>query len=168
MRRLHLPESICLLSALGLAVVLSLDWFGLGATVPGVQAEEAAARAHLSGWGSLGWFMVLLLVLLMLGGIAVAATAALRRSPTLPMASAVVTWSIGSLVWFILLFVLINQPDLGIGAGDRMVSVKWPAYAGLVLAALIPIGAYLAMRDERTDAPESAYEPPPPRTIPRP
>ena len=34
------------------------------------------------------------------------------------------------------------------------------------MAALIVVGAFLALKDERTGAPESAYEPPPARPIP--
>lgn len=162
MSRLRLGEWLALLASLALFGVLFGRWFDL----EGSASLPPADAANRAGWTALGWFMALLLALLILGGIAVAATTATRRSPTLPMAANVVTWVFGSLVWFVLLFVVISQPGLGVGAGDRMVSVEPLAYVGLVLAALIPLGAFLAMRDERVDAPESAYEPPPPRPLP--
>jgi hypothetical protein len=161
MSRLRVGEWVALLASLGLFGVLFGPWFDVHGA-----ASVLAAGANRAGWTSLGWFMDVLLAALIFGGIAVAATAVLRRSPTLPMAATVLTWVLGSLIWFVLLFVVVEQPGLGINAGDRMVSVQPLAYVGLVLAALIPLGAFLAMRDERTDAAESAYEPPPPRPIP--
>jgi hypothetical protein len=52
-------------------------------------------------------------------------------------------------------------------AGDEVVDVTLPAYLGLVAAALIPLGAFLSIRDERTRSSEArAYTPPPPRSVP--
>jgi hypothetical protein len=38
----------------------------------------------------------------------------------------------------------------------------------VICTALIAAGGFIALRDERLDAPESAYEPPEPRPAPRP
>jgi hypothetical protein len=49
---------------------------------------------------------------------------------------------------------------------DEAVAVEPAAYAGLVALALVVAGAWRAIADERTDAPESVYTPPPPRPSP--
>ncbi len=162
MRRLRKGERLTLLASVALFGVLFGRWFD--AVAP--NGHASIIDLHRSGWTSLGWFMDLLLAVTILGGLAMAVTTAMRRSPTLPMAANVLTWVFGSLTWWILFFVVLSQPNLGAGLGNGLVTVQPLAYVGLVLAALIPIGAFVAMRDERTDAPESAYEPPPPRPVP--
>ena len=61
---------------------------------------------------------------------------------------------------------LITQPDLDLGLGNDAVSVQLAGYLGLVALALIAVGAWIAIADERTDAPDSAYTPPPARPVP--
>ena len=80
-----------------------------------------------------------------------------------PVGAGVLTWIFGSLIFLVLLVrVTIAQPYV-----DEMVDVQLPAYLGLVAAALIPLGAFLSIRDERTHSPEArAYTPPPPRSVP--
>ena len=62
--------------------------------------------------------------------------------------------------------VLITQPALGLGLGNDAVSVQVAGYLGLLALAVIGAGAWIAIGDERTDAPDSAYTPPPPRPVP--
>jgi hypothetical protein len=71
---------------------------------------------------------------------------------------------IGTLVFVILAVRLLSLA--GDDPGVR-VDVQLPAYLGLVFAALIPIGGFLSLKDERTDSPEArAYTPPPARAAP--
>ena len=49
---------------------------------------------------------------------------------------------------------------------SHVVAVQTPAYLGLAALALLVGGAWRAIADERTGAPESAYTPPPPRPAP--
>jgi hypothetical protein len=65
-----------------------------------------------------------------------------------------------------LLRVLIFQPDLDLGLGNEAVTVQVAGYLGLVALALIVVGGWMAIADERTEAPDSAYTPPPPRPVP--
>lgn len=169
MSRLRSGEWLALLAALALFGVLFGRWFDVDlGTGPGAEGSYRMLvdDLHRSGWGALGWFLDLLLALVIAGGVLLAATTVLRLSPAVPVAVAVVTWSAGALTWFILLFVVLSQPDLGIGAGNRLVAIEPLAWIGLLLAALVPTGAFLAIRDERTDAPESVYEPPPAQPLP--
>jgi hypothetical protein len=166
-RRVRRGELLALLGAVGLLVLLFLPWFGL-ASSDGRPSSYSAVEGmlHRSGWGAMGWFMDLLLALVILGGVAVAVTAAVRRSPTLPVGVAIVTWTAGALTFFILLFVLIEQPGLGFSLPNDAVDQLLPAYLGLACAFLVPLGAWIALNDDRVDAAESAYTPPPARPIP--
>ena len=61
---------------------------------------------------------------------------------------------------------VITKPDLGAGLPDKAVTIEPAAYVGLVFCLAIALGAWVALKDERTDAPESAYTPPEPRPAP--
>jgi hypothetical protein len=49
---------------------------------------------------------------------------------------------------------------------NAVVSVGYGAWIGLAGALVLTIGSWWALADERTEAPESAYIPPPPRPAP--
>jgi hypothetical protein len=146
MSRLRAGEWVAAISAVGLFVTLFFDWFGAS-----------------SGWSSLGWLMDVLLCVSMLGGAALAYMTVRQTAPAWPVGAGVLTWTLGGLIWLVLLVrVTIAQPGT-----DALVSVQAPAYLGLLFALLIPVGAFLSIRDERTHTPEAlAYAPPPPRTAP--
>jgi hypothetical protein len=160
--RLRLGEWLALVGAVGLLVTLFLDWFVLasGAHVIGADPQQ-------SGWAGLGWAMDLLLAVTIAGGLATALTTALRQTPAWSVSASVLTSPLGVVVFVVLLLrIVLFQPDLGAGLPNDLVDVKPVAYLGLLFCALIPIGAFTALRDERTRAPESAYTPPPPRPVP--
>jgi hypothetical protein len=46
--------------------------------------------------------------------------------------------------------------------------LRYGAWLGLLAALVLALGGWWAMKDERTDAPESAYTPPEPRPAPPP
>jgi hypothetical protein len=172
MSRIRRGELLALIGAVGLLAMMFLNWFGLAESRQRQLNRQGyvydPAALHRSGWGSLGWFMDLLLVLVIVGGIGVALSAALRRSPTLPVGVAIVTWTSGTLTFFILLFVLLEQPGLGLSLPNDAVAQKLPGYIGLACTLLVPLGAWLALNDNRVDATSAAYTPPPPRPIPEP
>lgn len=151
--RLRAGETLSVLSAVALAIVLTQTWF------------ETAGVAK-SGWSGLGWFMVLLLGLLIALSVALAVTTQLRSPVAWPIALAVFTSAIGIIIVVVLALRILTQPDLGVGASNAAVDVRAAALFGFLLALLIPVGSWLAMGDERTDSPDSAYEPPEPRPLP--
>jgi hypothetical protein len=171
MSRIRLGEWVAALGAVGLLVVLFFDWLGVslkGSLPTGSGAAQnqvgLAYSGSLSGWGTLGWLMDVLLCVAIVGGLALPYMAAKRTSPAWPVGAGVLTWAIGAAVLLILVVRLIflagDEGPIGIG-------VQLPAYLGLVFAALIPVGAFLSLRDERTDSPEArAYTPPPARSVP--
>jgi amino acid transporter len=156
--RLRSGELLALAGALALPVLLSLRWF---------DAQGGAAPLHTSGWAALGWALVLLLVLAVAGAVALAGLAGTGSAQALAVAAAVVTVLLALVSWVVLaLRVCVFQPALGAGLPNHLVSVQWAGYAGLGALALLGYGAWHALGDERRDAPESAYEPPPARPAP--
>jgi hypothetical protein len=137
MRSLRGGELLAGAGAVGLLAALFLDW-----------------SAGADAWSALGWLMVVLLVLASLAGLwLVAATA--RRRVTQSVSAGVTTAPFGALVFLVLLVRVLTLGDLEAGA-----------WIGLLLAALIPAGAWWSLADERTGAPEGRYVPPAPRPAP--
>jgi hypothetical protein len=137
MRRVRGGELLAGAGAVGVLGSLFADWSG-GA----------------DGWSALGWLMVALLVLAALGGLwLVVATA--RGGVTQSVAAGVVAAPLGAIAFLALLVRVLTLDDLGAGA-----------WIGLPLAALLPIGGWWSMGDERTGAAESRYVPPAPRPTP--
>jgi hypothetical protein len=165
--RLRRGEVLTAVGALGLLISLFLDWFGLDpGAFPGPFAKVVAAALAKDGWSSLGWFMVLILVvaILLAGWLVVAA---LRSdSVAQAVAAAVLTGAYGTLAFVVLAVRVVTQPDLGIGAPNAVVNVRAGAYLGLLFCALLAIGGWVTLADERTDAPESRVTPPDARPVP--
>jgi hypothetical protein len=150
MTRLRAGEWLAGAAALGLLVLMFFHWF---------SAEGEGA----SGWSTLGWFIDVLVCVAIFGGLALSYMTVKRASPAWPVGASVLTWTMGSLIFLILLVrVTITQPGV-----DELMSVQLPAYLGLLCAALIPAGGFLSLRDERTDSAEARdYMPPPARSVP--
>ncbi|HEV2062770.1 MAG TPA: hypothetical protein VGR12_07965 [Solirubrobacteraceae bacterium] len=171
-RRLRTGESIALVSAILLAVLLGLNWFEL-------STSDARIGAHESGIRALGWFAALLVIVAILGGLALAFFTMANRAPGVPVMLAVVTTCFALLAAVAIAVRLIAQPGLGLDVGNADVDVRLPAYLGLAVALLLLYGAWQTMADERTDTKESheqteevlrvrgAPRPAPPRTIDR-
>jgi hypothetical protein len=165
--RLRRGEVLTGVGALGLLVSLFLDWFGLNpGAFPGPFAKVVAAALTQDGWSSLGWLMVLILVvaILLAGWLVVAAL----RADAIAQAvgAAVLTAAFGTLAFVVLAVRVLTQPDLGVGAPNAVVDVHAGAYLGLLFCALLAIGGWTTLADERTDAPESRVTPPDARPVP--
>jgi hypothetical protein len=169
MSRLRTGEQVAALGAAGLFVSLFLNWFSVDGQAAGwrAYAPVPGGGVHLSGWGSLGWFMDLLLCLAIFGGASLSYMTVKRASPAWPIGAGVLTWTLGSVVFLILAIRVVTQPGLGLGLPNTPVLIEAPAYLGLLSMLLIPIGAFLSIRDERTDSSEARdFAPPPARTAP--
>ena len=154
MRRIRVGEALAAVGAIGLFVLLFADWF-------------EGAGVSRSGWSSLGWALIALLVVEIAVGLVLVVSTIARAKPAIIVGSAVTTASLGIVTLLIALIrVLLTQPDLDLGLGNTAVSVQAAGYLGLVALALIAVGAWIAIGDERTDAPDSVYTPPPARPVP--
>ena len=147
MRRLRVGEWLAVVGAAALLVTLFLDWVG--------PADE-------SGWSSLGWVTLAFC----LAAIGCAGWLAIANATNRPVAQAVaasvLTATVGTLAFAVLaLRVLVFQP----GPNDIEV-LRYGAWLGLLAALILALGGWLATKDDRTDAPESAYTAPEPRPLP--
>jgi hypothetical protein len=145
--RLRGGELLAGAGAVVLFVSLFLEWFSPG---------------EASGWSSLGWLVLALATLAVaLATWLVVATAARRPVTQIVTADVLASTVAPIAVIALVLRTLLFQPGV-----DELVSVQYGAWIGLVGALALAVGAWWALADERTDAPESAYTPPAPRPAP--
>jgi hypothetical protein len=163
--RLRAGEWTAAVGAAALLAALFLPWFGV--ELPMRPSNNLAAPALVeetgdSGWDTLGWF-VLVLALAAIGCAAWLALAnALRRPVTQAVAASALTATAGTFAFVALaLRALVFQP----GPND-LIALRYGAWLGLLAALVLAVGGWWAIKDERTDAPESAYTPPEPRPPP--
>lgn len=163
--RLRSGEVLAGAGALGLFLLLFTDWFEAPVVglAPGFQAVSAG---NTTGWSSLGWFLVAMLVLLILVAGALVVLTVRAERVALPVAAGVAGSFLGILTTMVLAVRLLTQPGLGVDAPNHLVDVEVPAYLGLLCVVAMTVGAWRSIADERTDAPESAYTPPPARPAP--
>ena len=176
MSRLRAGEWLAVVGAAALPVTLFLAWFGVDLPQETVQQRQFGGGVVLnvlntyavdswgSGWDAL-WWLVIVIVLV---AVACAAWLALANAAARPVAqlvaASVLTATAGTLAFVVLaLRALVFQP----GPNDLVV-VRYGAWLGLLAALILAVGGWWATKDERTDAPESAYTPPEPRPAPPP
>jgi len=166
--RLRVGEWTAAAGAAALAVTLFLPWFGVELPTPAESSDmvnlvKSLGDLDSSGWDSLGWF-VLVLALTAIGCAAWLAIAnATGRPVAQAVAASVLTATAGTLAFAALaLRALVFQPG-----PNEFVGMRYGAWLGLLAALVLAVGGWWALKDERTDAPESAFRPPEPRPPPR-
>ena len=181
--RLRVGELLALAGSIALFALMFGTWAapertllrGPGAEIPaGLNATANSAvtgyvdRFAESGWSTLGWFIVLLLVLMMIGGVMLAVlTVTERDTPVLAVVAFVWTSGLGLITTVVLLIRLtLAQPSLSLGLPDNQVDIRGSAWFGLAALIAITAGAWIAMGDERTDAATSAEPDVPVRPAP--
>lgn len=186
--RLRVGELVAGGGALLLTIMLFLNWAQPELrvrTAPGVTLSSplqnaadsvlgaAAHRLAESGWSTLGWLLVLMLLVAIVGGFGlVALTLTERDTPVLPVVAAVTvtTWSLFT-AFVLFLRLTLFQPGLSVGLDDADVNVLGPAWFGLLGLVAIAAGGWLTLRDDRLDSPLSAppevtVRPTPPPSVP--
>jgi hypothetical protein len=173
--RLRGGELLAGAGAVVLLVSLFLNWFD--ARLPAAAAQVRPSGVDeidvtlplgsdhaSSGWDALGWLVLALVVIALLCAAALVAFTAVDRPVTHIVAAAVLTATAAPIALLALVLrALVFQPG-----PNELVTVEGGAWIGLAGAALLAIGAWWSLADERTDAPESAYVPPAPRPAPPP
>ena len=165
--RLRLGEIVTAIGALGLALTLFFAWYDLESDA-GVSAPRAAPDLSESGWSGLAVIGTILVVIALIAAVLVIVTAAGRQAPAWAVGATILTTFFGILAFCAVVISAIAQPELGIDLPNQLVNVKPVAYIGMVFAALIPTGGWMALADERTDAPYSAAPEIEPRPAPPP
>jgi hypothetical protein len=144
------------LAGLALFLVLFLPWFG--SPDPAAElAEDAREAAEFfgvdpgsggaeqtteSGWSSMGWFGVAVLLLAAVSAVGYALVQYTGASISAPVALSSIACGLGALAFAIVLFRMLFPP--GGGEVDREVGV----YLGLAATAGIAAGGYLGMQEE--------------------
>jgi hypothetical protein len=163
--RLRTGELLAGAGAVVLFVALFLEWFSVDVHDGFGRSDVAfvlGVAPHMSGWNALGWFVLALAALAVaLATWLVVATAAAR--PVTQVVAAAVPAATAAPIALVALALraLVFQPS-----ANAVVSVEYGAWIGLAGALALAVGSWWALADERTEAPESAYTPPPPRPAP--
>jgi hypothetical protein len=168
-RRLRSGELLAGAGAVALFVLLFFDWFlpEVRPRVVETSGRIVGPEPHLSGWTSLGRPLSVLLLVVLVLAMWLAASTLFAAAVSQPVAAGVLLSAVGTIAFVVLVVrVTIAQPGLGTGQRDEAVAVQLPAYLGLVAMAVIVVGGWRSMADERTGAPESEHAPPPARPAP--
>ena len=145
--RLRAGELLAGAGAVVLLVALFLEWFAPG---------------DRSGWDSLGWIVLALAVL----AIALAAWLFVATAMGRPVSQVVAADVLAATAAPLALIALVLRVLLVQPGANATTTVEVGAWIGLGGAALLTLGAWWALADERTAAPGSAYVPPAPRPAP--
>ena len=141
--RLRRGELVAGAGALLLLVTLFMHWY----------TGSDGYYLPQDGWGSVGWLVLIPVVLAIAVALAlVVATLIERDSTAIPVAIGVVTVPLGLLATPAVVVRLLAEPGLGSGLTDAQVEVELPAFLGLAGAVAILVGAWIAIGDERTDS----------------
>jgi hypothetical protein len=138
-------ELIAAVSGLALFIIMFLSWFGGSIEVEGVGevdlglAEAVGVDTTFNAWQSFDFIDIVLLVTVIVA-VGLAVMAAAGSSVNLPVAAGALTAGLGLLSTLLILYRIIDPP---FGAGR-----EYGVYLGLIAAAGVTIGGWLAMQEE--------------------
>lgn len=146
--RLRQGELIAAGSAVLLLIVMFVfTWFSLG----GAEGDAAQAYGFDTGanaWQSFSWIDIVLFITI-LAAVGLAVLSASAQSDNLPVAPSAAVTVLGGLSTLLILFRIISPPGGDAPAGfDFTVSRGIGVFLGLILAAGIAIGGWMAMQEE--------------------
>ena len=144
--RLRPADWLLLIAAIAVPITLGLDWF----TTPG---------GHESGWSSLGWVTLALILLTVVLGLATVVLIAVGSRDAVNLPPGVFLAALIPFALLVTLVVTLLKP----GAATGIDSGAW---IGLIALVALKAGAWLSIRDERVDQPARYVEPPPARPAP--
>jgi hypothetical protein len=136
--RLRFGEMIAAAGAAVLFLVMFLDWYG-----------PEVGTGGLSAWESFTFIDIILFITIVVA-VGLAVLTMTQRTVALPLSASVLVTALGALSTLLILYRLINEPGFEVGAPDSLISIKIGAYLGLLSAATITFGGFMAMRDEGT------------------
>jgi hypothetical protein len=172
--RLRAGEWTATFGAAALLATLFLPWFGVQLPQETVQQQQFGGGGVLnllktyavdswgSGWDALGWLVIVIVLVAVACAVWLALATATARPVAQLVAASVLTATAGTLAFVVVVLrALVFQP----GPNDLVV-LRYGAWLGLLASLVLAVGGWLAIKDDRTDAPESAYTPPEPRPPP--
>ena len=142
MENLRTGERIA--GAAGLALLLIMiifDWF---------DVEGAEDLGGLNAFESFS-FIDILVLLAALAGMALVVVSLTQSQVNMPVALSAITTGLGGLATLLILFRIIVTPDIEVlGFGDVETNVAFGAFLGLIAAAGVAYGGWVAMQEEGT------------------
>jgi hypothetical protein len=162
--RLRAGEWTAAVGAAALVATLFLPWFevDLPGAVGNLVNAALAEQGETSGWSTLGCLVIVVALVAIGCGAWLALANATARPVAQLVAASVLTATAGTVAFVVVaLRALVFQP----GPND-LVGLRYGAWLGLLGALVLAVGGWWATKDDRTDAPESAYTPPEPRPAP--
>lgn len=165
-RRVRLAERAALLGALGLVAALFADWFAVS---PGSRAgwkAYAPLTARTTGWDSLGWLTLALLVICIVSAVALVAALVVSGLDAFHTPPGVALVAVGVPALMVLLFVMLARPGLGLDLPNDLVTVEPAGWIGLSCAVLMVAGGIASLHDQRLGGPGRRAGPAPARPAP--
>jgi len=147
LRRLKAAEWTALVGAVGLLVTLFLNWYRVG------------RRAHATGWDTLGWLTLTLLVLAIVAALALTVALVVSAVDAFNTPPGVVLAAAGLPALAVLLVDLLTAPWPSAGLAPA-------GWAGAVFAVVLVAGGMASIVDERTTGFGRRYAAPAPRPAP--
>lgn len=153
MDRLRTGEVIAIIAGVALFIIMFLPWFGAtGAAEQAIeQAEEIAEQfggpaieapeTNFNAWESFD-FIDIILLLTVIGAVGLGVLAAAQSGVQLPVAASAITAGLGILSAILVVYRIIDP----VGEASR----KYGLFLGLIAAAGVAVGGWLAMQEEGT------------------
>ncbi len=147
--RLNQGEKIAGIAGIALLLIMFIfKWFELEASgnVGGVTFSLGGSR---NAWGSYG-FIDIVLFITVIAAVGLALIKASDTDVSLPVALSAVVAGLGILSVVLIVISLISPPDFGVSGAGIDHKRKIGAFLGLIAAAAVAYGGYLAMQEEGT------------------
>ncbi|MGH2924779.1 MAG: hypothetical protein ACRDK1_02275 [Solirubrobacterales bacterium] len=149
--RLSQGEKIAGVSGILLILFMFVfKWFGLK-FAGGAGAFAVSIEGSRNAWGSYG-FTDIVLFITALAAIGLALLAASEGEIGLPVALSAIVAGLGILSVILIVISIISPPDLGANVSGASISHtrKIGVFLGLISAAAVAVGGYMAMQEEGT------------------
>ncbi len=159
--RIRIGELLAGVGAIGLTLLLIFgQWFGIEVT--GRGAVEGVSLSQTAGSDRMGWLLLVLFAASALAGLIFLFRVLTAPTTARVMAQGPVAFAVGSLALIVgLIRLLLFTPDVPwtitaaetLGVLEFDTGLTTAGYLGLLCLALIPIGSWIAIADERDDTP---------------
>jgi len=153
LRRLRIGELIAGVSGAVLAAALFLPWYEQTRVEPSALSPAGESSTTFTAWEAFAVIDVLLAIgaILGLGLLVVTAT---QRTASIPIAADALLTIVGSMLALVAVARVLNLPgDVDSGSSIVDAGREPAAWLGLLAAIGVPLGATVAMRDERLSDP---------------
>jgi hypothetical protein len=151
--RLRPGEQIAGVSAILLFVFMFFDWFGVKVSGGGVSVESGGGNA----WDALD-IIPFILIIAIIAVLAMVVVRANQAEVNAPVSLSVIATVLAALGTLLILYRIINPPDVGgsFGGVDVDVTRKFGLYISFIAAAAMTYGSWRTMEEEGTSFGDAA------------